>query len=122
MDIKTRYGFYKYHYFKDIVILSLSLPINIVYFDIGCSVTFYDIIFFWNQALDIPIRKIANSIIVWDLGANKYATNQYAITNKYMPIKDIKKQEVIAYIWREIYPIQELKVNMLISIDIITPE
>lgn len=39
-----------------------------------------------------------------------------------MLIKDIKEQKVIAYIWREIYPVQELKVNMLISIDIITPE
>lgn len=65
---------------------------------------------------------MANSIIVRGLEANKHATNQYAITNKYMPIKDIKKQEVIAYIWREIYSVQELKVNMLISIDIITPE
>lgn len=36
-----------------------------------------------------------------------------------MSIKDIKEQKVIAYIWREIYPVQELKVNMLISIDII---
>lgn len=65
---------------------------------------------------------MANSITVRGLEANKYATNQYAITNKYMPIKDIKEQKVIAYIWREIYLVQELKVNILISIYIIMPE
>lgn len=80
------------------MILSLLLLTNIVYFDTSCLVTLYDIIFFWTQAPDIPIWKIATSITVRVLEVNKYTIDQYTITDIYILVKDIQGQKVITHI------------------------
>ena len=65
---------------------------------------------------------MATPITIWGLGANKHAIDQYAIADIYIPAKDGQRQEVKAHIWREIHLVKELKANMLIGTDIMTPE
>ena len=69
-----------------------------VCFDTGCSVTLCDGSFFRAQAPNTPIRKIATPITVRGLGANKHATDQYAITDIYIPAKNSQGQLVTAHI------------------------
>lgn len=64
INIKTGYNFYKHHYLKSKVVLSLLLLTNIVYFNTNCLITLYDIIFFQTQALDILILEIVTYIMV----------------------------------------------------------
>ncbi len=122
VDIRTGYGFRGYHYLKGKIALSLSSSLNSVCFDTGCSVTLYDIAFFSTQAPNTPIRKMATRITVRCLGANQYATDQYAIADIYISAKDGQGQEVIVHIRREIHLVEELKANMLVGTDIMTPE
>lgn len=59
-----------------------------VCFDTGCLVILCNSSFFWAQAPNTPIWKIVTPITVRRLGANKYATNQYTITDIYIPAKN----------------------------------
>ena len=97
-DIGTGYGFRGYHYLKGKVALSLSSMSDTVCFDTGCSVTLCDSSFFRAQAPNTPIRKMATPITVRGLGANKHATDQYAITDIYIPAKNSQGQLVTAHI------------------------
>ena len=65
---------------------------------------------------------MATPITVRGLGANKHATDQYAIADIYISAKDSQGQEVTAHIRHEIYLVEELKPNMLVGTDIMTPE
>lgn len=55
IDIRTKYSFCEYYYLKNKIALSLSSLINSVYFDTGCSVILYDIVFFYTQAFNTLI-------------------------------------------------------------------
>ena len=57
---------------------------------------------------------MATPIIIRGLGANKHATNQYAITDIYILAKNSQRQLVIAHIQREIHLIPDLEANMLV--------
>lgn len=72
-DIRTSYGFQGYHYLKDKVVLLLSLLFDTVSLNIGCLVKLYDRSFFWTHVPNTLIWKIATSITVWGLRANKHA-------------------------------------------------
>lgn len=61
-------------------------------------------------------------ITIRNLGANKHASDEYAITNVYIPVKNIQGQEVPICIRHKICLIEELKANMLVNIDIMTLE
>ena len=122
VDIGTGYGFRGHHYLKGKIALSLSSSINSVCFDTSCSVTLCDIAFFCIQAPNTPIQKMATPIMVRGLGANKHTTDQYAIADIYIPAKDGQGQEVTAHIRREIHLVEELKANMLVGTEIMTPE
>lgn len=55
VNIETGYGFSGHYYLKDKIALSLLSSINLVYFDISCSVILYDITFFCTQASNMLI-------------------------------------------------------------------
>ena len=55
MDISIKYGFRGYHYLKSKVVLLPSSLTNMVCFEIGCSITLCDIIFFCTQVPNILI-------------------------------------------------------------------
>ncbi len=65
---------------------------------------------------------MATPITVKGLRANKHATNQYAITDIYIPAKNSQGQLVTAHIRREVYLVPDLKANMLVGTNIMTPE
>lgn len=50
MDIRTRYGFCRYHYFKAKIVLKLLFSIHLLCFDTGCLVILCDITFFYIEA------------------------------------------------------------------------
>lgn len=60
--------------------------------------------------------------MVWNLKADKYTTDQYAIVDINISAKNCHKEEVITYIWHEIYLVKELKIHILIGTDIISLE
>lgn len=78
------------------ITLSLSSLIHLIYFNNICSITLGNIAFFYIQAPNILIQKMVTAIIVWDLRAKKYATNQNVIANIYISTKNIEKTKVTA--------------------------
>lgn len=79
----------------------------------------YNIIFFRIEIPNIPIQKIAISITIQGLGANKHITNQYTFTDINILAKNIQRQKVTTHIQHKIYLVEELKANILIDLDII---
>lgn len=121
-DIRTGYGFRGYHYLKNRMALLLSSLSDTMCFDTGCSVTLYNSSFFWSQAPNTPIRKMAISITILGLEANQHATDKYTISDIYIPAKNTQEQLVTAHIRREVHLVPDLKSNMLIETDIMTPK
>jgi len=56
------------------------------------------------------------------VGTTKYKTNEYITTPIYLPRIDSSGNKVLVYIRREIYLIDNLRIKILISNDIIRPE
>ncbi len=98
VEIGTRYGFHKYYYFKDKIVLLLSSSINLESFNTDCSVILCDITFFSIQSPNTLIQKMVTLIMIRDLRANKLTTDQYAIIDIYILDKNNQKQKIIAHI------------------------
>ena len=69
------------------------------------------------------IRKIATSVEVAGISADKYRTDEYIIASIYIPRKTTNSSTATAKLTpREIYIIDNLRANILIRMDIITLE
>jgi len=60
-------------------------------------------------------------LMVKGIGNKKYATEEYAIIDLYIP-GNLNGKTVIAYIKREVHIVLELKAKLLIRIDILRPK
>lgn len=65
---------------------------------------------------------MATPITVRGLRVNKHVTDQYTISDIYILAKNCQRQLVTAHIRREIHLVLDLKANMLVGTNIMTPE
>ena len=70
------------------------------------------------SVVEIEIRIIILLIIIRDIGTDKYITAIYAIFTIYFPGKDFNSLDVYAYITREAYIVEGLKIKIFIKINI----
>lgn len=120
-DVGTGYGFRGWSYAKAKVSLTEDGEEEDVALDTGAGISLGDEDFVKRQNADLPIRKMASPITVRGLGTTQHESTDYVIASMYFSgIKDGVPTK--ALIQREIHLVKDLKANMLIGNDIITPE
>ncbi len=99
----------------------LSSPASIVYIDSGYTITLIDRIFFIDIFPNKEIKKIELPINVRGIGLARYSIDEYTVLDIYI-LGEVSGRKVKAYIRREVYLIDNLKIKILIGIDIIAPK
>ena len=93
------------------------------YADTKCGITLEDRDFLKKELPDTEIRKMATSVEVLDISSDKHRTDEYIITPIYILGKAKNGTIATAKLApREIYIVDNLRANILIGIDIITPK
>ena len=103
-----------------ILFTTLDLSV-IIYVNLGYTISLINRKFLKKILLHIIIKKIKVSINVRDIGAVRYVIDKYYLINLYIPGVTYRKKS-ITYIRREVYIVDDLKVKILIRVDILSPE
>ena len=91
----------------------------IICVNIKYIITFIDCKFFDNLVLNLSIKKIQVLIFVCNINIARHLINNYLVLNIY--IKDyICDRKSIVYICQKIYIVDNLKIKLLLNINIIT--
>ena len=83
--------------------------------DSECSIILINRVYLVKINLELSIKIITNFIIVRRIKFNRYQISKYVIT----PFYFFKKNTIIITILKEIYIVDEFKINILININII---
>jgi len=90
----------------------------IIYVNIKYTITLIDRKFLKNLALNFFIKKIQTFIFVCDINIARHLIDNYLVLNIY--IKDyICDKKFVAHICRKIYIVNNLKIKLLLNINII---
>ena len=97
-----------------VVKLKLKKKAKFKCLDINYLVILINRFFFSRAYLDLAVKIIISLVIMRELGFNVYKTSKYIIT----PLCFLSENIIIMIAPREIYIINNLKVNILIDINI----
>ena len=95
--------------------LLLNKKVKKNYLNIDYFVTLINRVYLNKIFSNLLVKNIASSIIIRDLEFNRYKTSKYIIISLYFS----NKNAIIIISLREIYIINKLKINILVSINII---
>jgi len=105
------------------VTLDPDVKLETGYSDIGYRVTITNRAFIKRTLPRTHIRTIATLLEVTGIGKDKYKTAEYIITPLFLLGRNKLDYKVITKTApREIYLVDDLRANILIRIDVITPE
>ena len=122
-DVRPGYNFrsWKYATFKVKFSPDLDAEENEVSPDTGCGVTLGDRAFLLKQIPNLEIMKMAASLPVRGVGNTIVHTNEYALVAIYVHVT-LNGAPRIARLTMEVHIIDNLKANMLIGTDTMTPQ
>ena len=101
--------------------LTLESDPTDVYLDTGCGVSLVDRTWLLAQLPEVQILKMVLPLSVRGIGSDRYKTSDFIINQIYLPgIKDGNK--VLASVRRELYIVKGLRVYILVSNNIFSPE
>jgi len=105
------------------VTLNPDVKLEIGYGDTGYGVTITNRAFIKRALPGTYIRTIATLLEVTGIGKDKYKTDEYIITPLFLLGRNKLDYNIITKTApREIYLVDSLRANILIRIDIMTPE
>ena len=110
------YAFRGWRYATATARLSHDSTNDTVCLDTGCAMSLIDRTFLKEQQPSVKIKTMATPINVRGIGQDKYVCNEYAEVELYLV------GPKTARLRREVHIVDELKVKMLVGIDIIGPE
>lgn len=117
-NVDIKYDFLDWSYARARVELSLNFELEHVYFDIDFSIVLMNRQFFKTQ-FDAFIRKMTISISIRDLRTTKHVSNEYVIVSLFFSSKNKENNVVMTKITREIYLVDDFKINILIDNDLL---
>lgn len=120
-ELGTGFGFRGYQYAMASLSLTKDGPGRPGCLDTGAGLTIMDKGFFLSQSKE-PIRTMATEITVRGIGSDKHRTKEYVISPIFFQGTNERGQQVKACFRREIHLVSDLKANVLIGTDILTPE
>ena len=122
-EIGTGQAYRKYRYARLNVKMVPEGELQKCCADTGCGITLGDRGFLKKELPNAEIRKMATSVEVAGIGADKHRTDEYIIASMYIPRKTTNGSTATAKLApREIYIVDNLRANMLIGMDIMTSE
>jgi len=105
------------------VTLNPDVKLEIGCDDTGCRVTITDRAFIKRALPGTYIRTIATLLEVTGIGKDKYKTDEYIITPLFLLGRNKLSYNIITKTApREIYLVDSLRANILIRMDVMTPE
>ena len=121
-NIETEYEFRKWQYATKDVNLTKDEKASSACWNTEAEITLTDTKFFTQNSKDIRIRTMTTSITVRELNIQKHSSDKYVIAFMYFPSVDDTGRSVRAMIIRKIHLIDNLKINLLIENDILSPK
>ena len=107
-----------YHYATIYIVFVWQDVIYTIYLDIKCIISLIDREFLDEFELAHFIKKSQTSIIVREVNIKRYFTNDYLLLDIYIE-NEIDEQKRIAHIKRKTHVIDNLKIKILVKINII---
>ena len=120
-NLDTRFEFRNYYFLTLLIALSVIEAVIAVYINSDYLVILINRAFLLKQALKIYIYIITSSISVRGININYYSTNEYILLKVYLS-KTRNGIDIRVKIIREAHLIDDLKIRMLLSTDIIKPK
>ena len=121
-NIDIDYEFKDWTYAKLKVTLSKQIFSKKKCLDIDVDLILINRVFLKRQASDLSIRIMTTSLSIRDLDTTQHKTTKYAIILMYLNDEDNFDRKIRACFHREIHIVDDLKVNILIDIDVIDAE
>ena len=97
---------------------SMEGPTTSICLNTGCTMSLVDRSFLKDRCPQIKIHTMSSPMEVRGIGLTSHSANVYARVDFYLPGKDGRT----AYFQREVHLVENLKANLLMGIDIISPE
>ena len=117
--IDTRLVFRSWYYITTIMSFLCSKASHDICININCTMSLINRVFVTNLKFVTQIKKINVSIFVQDIDILRHVTNDYLMLLMY--IQDtIDKRKVTTHLRREIYVIDNLKIKLLLSMNIMS--
>ena len=122
-EIGIGQAYRKYRYARLNIKMTSDAELQKCCADTGCGITLGDRDFIKNELPDAEIRKMATLVEVSGIGIDKHRTDEYIIAPILIPGKIANGSSAIAKLApREIHIVDNLRANILIGMDIMTPE
>jgi hypothetical protein len=118
-NLGTKFNFRNYYFFTLAIKLNIKIKAIIVYLNTRYFIIFINKVFLKELAPLIKIYFITTIIIIRGINSNRYFINKYILLFIFISKKRNNKDIVVKFI-REVYLINNLKVKILISTDIIS--
>ena len=119
----TGYSFRSWHYATTQVSFKPSAPEFDVCLDAGCTMTLIDRAFAMEHIPNLSIRTMPSPIPVRGIGTKVHKSGEFAVVDIFIKGKRHDNGKLaMAKMTREVHFMDELKANMLIGTDILTPE
>jgi len=111
----TDYDFQNWRYITVLVKLIFTVKEELICLNIGCIMSLINRSFLKKQISDILIKWISLLIMIWELRTKTHHYNEYVILTIYLP----NNNDWLAVIIKEMHIINNLKIKMLVDIDIL---
>ena len=122
-DIDKSYSFRNWHYAMILISLKLNEDFKSVCFDTKCSVFLIDRQFVQQviKALDILIKVMTSSISVREIDQNAHFIFEFVVLSIYIS-EVVEEKSATAMITREYHIVNDLRVNMLVGMNVMSLE
>jgi len=111
----TDYDFQNWRYITVLVKLIFTVKEELICLNIDCIMSLINRSFLKKQISDILIKWISLLIMIWELRTKTHYYNEYVILTIYLP----NNNDWLAVIIKEMHIINNLKIKMLVDIDIL---
>lgn len=116
------YAFRSWRYAKLRIHLQLDGPLHEICVDSGCTMSLIDKVFLRRFLPELKVRTMTSSISVRGIGSNIHRSTEYILLNFYVDGKLSSGKPATALFTRELHLVDDLRANILMGTDILTPE
>ena len=120
-DRRHGYGFRSWKYATVKASLKIDTPPCDMVVDTGCTMSLIDRDFLNTHLPNLKLRRLTEAITVRGIGAGKHESTEFARVYLYIP-GHVGKERVKAQLIRDLHVVNDLRVKVLLGMDILGPE
>lgn len=103
------------------ILMHISIT-SLYCFKTGCDITFVDRAWLFKKTLTEKILKMATLLKVRGIKSSRHKLDEFVSMSFYFPSIELTNRLAYAHIYGELYIIERLKANLLMSNDILAME